>query len=109
MALYTLFQKYETTKAIVDLKHRSRAKILQEEHFLSIDNTVAENVDMTSRQLFSALVTKYPELESVSLSTVKRARYFLEWESKKTRYCALISERNEENASSFARISSLKM
>ena len=96
MALYMLFQKNETTKSIVDLKRRSRPKLLGEEQFRFIDNTVAENVDMTSRQLHSALITKFPEFESVSVSTLKRARFLLGWESKRTRYCALISERNEE-------------
>ena len=80
----------------MDLKRRSRPKLLGEEQFRFIDNTVAENVDMTSRQLHSALITKFPEFESVSVSTVKRARFLLGWESKRTRYCALISERNEE-------------
>ena len=40
----------------VDRKRRSRPQLLGEEHNRSIDDTIANNVDMTSRQLHSALL-----------------------------------------------------
>ena len=42
------------------------------------------------------VIEKYPALSLTSLSTIKRARMDLGWTSKKTRYCALISEGNRE-------------
>ena len=97
VSLYALLKKYETTRTIQDRKQRSRPQLLGEEHYRFIDDTVANNVDMTSRQLHSAFVSKYPEMDSISVSTVKRARVRLGWISKRTRYCALISETNQEN------------
>ena len=64
---------------------------------------MADNVDMTARQLHSAFISEYPELQSIPISTVKRARYRLGWESKRTRYCALISERNQEKRLEFCK------
>ena len=58
-----------------------------------IDELMAENSDLTSRQLYSAFKEAYPVAET-SLSTVKRARQYLGWTSKHTRYCQLISEVN---------------
>lgn len=103
VALYALCRKYEATRSIQDRKRRSRPLLLNEDQYRFIDNTVANNVDMTSRQLHSALLAEYPDLESVSVSTVKRARLRLGWISKRTRYCALISERNQEKRVEFCR------
>lgn len=69
--------------------------MLQTEHFEFIDETMEQNTDMSSRQLHGKLLEKYPQLR-VSVCTVKRARRALGWSSKRTRYCALISEINEE-------------
>ena len=103
VALYALCRKYEATRSIQDRKRRSRPLLLNEDQYRFIDNTVANNVDMISRQLHSALLAEYPDLESVSVSTVKRARLRLGWISKRTRYCALISERNQEKRVEFCR------
>ena len=58
---------------------------------------------MTFRQLRAALIAEYPELETISLSTVKRTRVRLGWVSKRTRYYALISERNQEKRVEFCK------
>ena len=103
VSLYALLKKYETTRTIQDRKQRSCPQLLGEEHYRFIDDTVANNVDMTSRQLHSAFVSKYPEMDSISVSTVKRARVRLGWISKRTRYCALISETNQEKRLEFCK------
>ena len=56
---------------------------------------MAENNDLSSRQLYAAFKTAYPSTEA-SLSTIKRVRRDLGWTMKRTRYCQLISEVNKE-------------
>lgn len=68
---------------------------LDEEQYRFIDELMAENTDLTSRQLYSALKEAYPTVEA-SLSTVQRPRRHLGWTAKRTRYCQLISEVNKE-------------
>lgn len=93
VAIYLLIKKYDRIQRIEDVKGKPRPQILQESHFRFIDNLMAENNDLMSRQLHSAVVCEYPELEGISISTVKRARLRI---SKKMRYCALISENQEK-------------
>ena len=56
---------------------------------------MAQNSDLSSRQLYAAFKTAYPSTEA-SLLTIKRARRDLGWTMKRTRYCQLISEVNKE-------------
>lgn len=56
---------------------------------------MGQNPELTSRQLQAIVAVKHPDLK-VSLATVKQARATLGWMSKKARYCAMISEVNEE-------------
>ena len=56
---------------------------------------MTENDKLTSSQLFNLFKEKYPEI-SISISTIKRAKRELGWVSKRTRYCAMIAERNKE-------------
>ena len=105
VSLYLLFKKYEETQSIDDdLKRRPRPQRPAECHYRFIDNIMAENNDYTSRQLHSALTSQHPELHNISISTVKRARVSLGWISKKTRYCALISNCNQEKRVEFCKM-----
>ena len=81
----------------------TRPQLLNDDQYRFSDNTVANNVNMTSRQLHVTLISAYPELEAISISTVKQARVRLGWISKRTRYCALISERNQEKRVEFCK------
>ena len=80
-ALYII--KYASIRSVADLKRRARPQILDEAHYRFINNTIVDNVDLTSREL--ALISEYPELELISLSMVKRAHCCLGWESVKNR------------------------
>ena len=95
VSLFALIKKFKSTKLVVDLKRNPRSSILEECHYRFIDETMTEDNELTSRQLFSLFTAKYPELQ-LSISTVKRAHRHLGWISKKTRYCALIREANKE-------------
>ena len=95
LAIYSLIAKYEKTERVIDLPKAPRSKILSEEHYRFIDDTMAESKDLTARQLHTLFVEKYPGIE-VSISTIKRARFELGWVSKRVRYCQLIREVNKE-------------
>ena len=56
---------------------------------------MAKDDELTGIKLLRILKEEFPDV-SVSLSTVKRAKRELGWVVKKTRYCALISENNQE-------------
>ena len=60
-----------------------------------MDNALTSNDELTTRQVRGLLVQEFPEL-SVSLSTVKRARYELGWVATKPKYCQLIRDANKE-------------
>ena len=96
VSFFALFKKYDATKSIEYMKKEPRPQILVQLHYRFLYNIMTENNDFTSRQLHSALVSEYRELCGISVSTVKRVRNRLGWISKKNRYCALISEGNQE-------------
>ena len=60
VALHMLLKKYATSRTIQDLKRRLRPQLLNENQYRFIDNTMADNVDMTARQLHSAFISEYP-------------------------------------------------
>ena len=94
-SLYLLLKKYNEIDSIADQTRAPRRRQLSNEHFQFIDEAMEADRELTSRQLHGLVVEKYPDL-NVSISTIKRARQALGWNSKKTRYCALISEINKE-------------
>ena len=93
-ALYML-KKYSNCRTIADLRRAPRPRILQDEHYRFIDDTMADNMDLTARQLFCLFKEKFATVE-VSISTIKRARLELGWVCKRVKYCQLISEVNKE-------------
>ena len=85
----------EKNKSVGDRKRAPRRRQLSNEHFQFIDEAMEADRELTSRQLHSMVVKEYPDL-IVSVSTIKRARRALGWNSKRTRYCAMISDVNKE-------------
>ena len=94
-SLCFLLKKYNETSSVADLKRTPRRRLLTDERFRFIDETMEANPELTSRQLHGMVAEKFSDA-SVSISTVKRARKALGWSAKKTRYCALITEVNKE-------------
>lgn len=88
-SIYLLVRKYQNLGSIADMPKPPRKKLLESEHFRFIDESMESNPELTSRHKENFSVP-------VSLSTVKRARQALGWGSKRSRYCALISEVNKE-------------
>ena len=95
VSLFALVKKFKSTSSVVDLRRAPRSSLLGECHYRFIDESMTEDNQLTSRQLYSLFSAEYPEMQ-ILISTLKRARRHLGWISKKTRYCALIREVNKE-------------
>ena len=93
--MYLLLKKYHETNSIADQMRAPRRRQLSIERFQFIDEAMEADRELTSQQFHGRVVEKYPDL-NVLISSIKRACRALGWNSKKTRYCALISEINEE-------------
>ncbi len=94
VSLCKLTQKFRLYNSVLNRPTYKPPRILGEEHLRFIDDTMAQDQEMTGTHLTKVLQQKFPTL-TVSISTVKRARRELGWFSKKTRYCALISDKNK--------------
>ena len=92
---YNLLSKFRKTSSIADIKRQPCSRWLNEEHYRFVDEIMAQNTDLSSRQLYNMFKTSYPSTEA-SLSMIKRAHCDLGWTMKRTRYCQLISEVNKE-------------
>ena len=95
MAIYDFVKKFNTTNGVSDLRRAPRPQKLKEIHYRFIDNEMAHNSDLTSRQLLALFKDEFPNVD-ISLSTIKRLRFELGWVSKRVRYCQLIHEVNKE-------------
>ncbi len=93
-SLCKLIKKYRLKGTVKDLRWWKPPTIFKEEHYRFIDEQMAENTELTSRQL-QRKIEEFPNVQA-SLSTVMRARRYLGWVCKKTRYCALIREENKQ-------------
>ena len=100
-SLCLLIKKYKNTGSVADACKARRPRKLQE-HYRFIDDAMAENDQLTSRQLHQSHQEAFPGVE-VSISTIKRAERELGWVGKRTRYCALISDNNKEKRVSLCR------
>ena len=94
-SLCVLIGKYKRMGSVADERKTRRPRKLGDEHLRFIDDAMAENDELTSSQLYNMFQEQYPEI-SVSISTIKRVRRELGWVAKRTRYCAMIAERNKE-------------
>ena len=74
------------------LSHAPKKK-LQDEHCRFVDDCMALDPKLSITRLYRLFKEEYPQLP-VSESTIKRVRKELGWVVKKTRYCALISDKN---------------
>ena len=94
VSLCKLTKKFHLTNSVLDHRTYKPPRTLGEEHLRFIDECMSDNPELTGTQLVDILKGKFPSVR-VSISTVKRARRELGWISKKTRYCALISDTNK--------------
>ena len=93
--LFELLKKYNRCHTIADLERAPQPRILQEEHYRFIDDTMAENMDLTARQLYCLFKEKFSTIETL-MSTIKQARLELGWICKRVKYCQLITEINKK-------------
>ena len=97
VSIYKLLKKHEHTGSVADRKRTpSTPKILQPEHLHFLDEALAENDELTARQLRDMLEERWPELK-VSICTIKRARkHNLGWIRTRPKYCQLVRVANRE-------------
>ena len=75
-SLYYLLKKHNETSSVADLTRTPRRRLLTDEHFRFIDETMEANLELTSRQLHGMVAEKFSDASvSTSTSTVKRTRY----------------------------------
>ena len=93
-SIYKLIRKYERTDSLHNLKPAPRPKKVKQQHLDFINDSMSIENELTGRQLRNRIIEKFGDLP-ISISTIKRARQEAGWISKRTRYCALISEVNK--------------
>ena len=81
VAIYKLLRKHENTRALE----------LGDKHYQAIDDTLAENDELKSRDLIGILEECWPDIE-LSISTVKCAWRALGWLATRPKYCQIIRE-----------------
>ena len=92
--IYKILRKYKLTGQIADHPKKRRGTKLSDEHLKYIDDVMADNDELTARQLRHMLTSQWPEL-SVSVRTVRRARWKLGWVATRPKYCQLVRELNQ--------------
>ena len=97
-SLCLLIKKYKTTGSEADYRPTARPKKLKDIHYRFINKQTAKDDELTGIKLLGMLKEESSDV-SVSLSTVKRVKHELGCVVKKTRYCALILENNQEEVS----------
>ena len=95
-SIYKLLHKEKTTGLISDIERPKPAKLLSDEQIRYIDDELAKNDELTARRLRAMLETKWPQMKSVSLKTIKRTRRRLGWLKSCLKYCQMIREANKE-------------
>ena len=58
--LYMLMAKYNKTGTVADRPRAKRKKLLNDEHYRVIDIALSENDELTTRQLHSLLLERFP-------------------------------------------------
>lgn len=93
-AIFKLLKKYRRYGTVGDLRRSRLPKKLSEDQLVFIDDSLAENDELTARKLRYLLQERWPETV-VSISTIKRARKGLGWVATRPKYCQLIREVNK--------------
>ena len=91
-----MVKQFALTGHIRDMKRRSRPSILVKEHYEFIDTLMMNNDKLTATDFLKEIQVKFPNMQSLSLETVCRARSKLGWVSTTPKYCQLIRQINKE-------------
>ena len=102
VTLYKLLHREKETGSVLDKARSPVWRYLSNHHYVFIDNALAENDELTAKQLKDIMVQKWADLKNISLTTIKRARKYLGWTSSKPKYCQLIREANKEKRLNWA-------
>ena len=99
VSFVTLYKWFRTAKRIGSVASKPRIpspKRMTQEQYEFIDDQMSLNDELSARQLRDVLLTKWPCIKKISISTVKRARRHLGSTISWPKYCQLIRETNLE-------------
>ena len=102
VSIYKILKKYQQHGVTTDLPRGSHTPKLSLDQIKFIDNAMAENDELTGRQMRELLHEKWPNLD-VSISTIKRARQNIGWVSTRPKYCQLVRAVNMEKRLSWCK------
>ena len=88
-ALHNLLQKFREKYTIKDLPRRRRPRKLTEEMKAAIEEAYRVNDELTSTEIKSLLVARWPDLR-VSVVTIKRTRKEMGCVCTRPHYCQLL-------------------
>ena len=77
-------ERFLATGNIINREHSGRPRLLCKEHYISIDNFMDENNELTTPKLKDKLVETFPNLK-VSERTVARSQTELGWVNQNAR------------------------
>ena len=89
-----LITQYAETGSFVAHQRSGRPRLLDNAHYVAIDNSIDSNNEITTRQLKDELFSGFPDLK-VSERTIAQARQELGWVHQNARYRQLVREVNK--------------
>lgn len=84
----------ETGNGVADKERSGRPKLLSREHYVTIDNIMDKDNEISTPKLKEKLLLLYPDLEA-SERTIARIRSELGWVHQSTKYCQLVRDANQ--------------
>lgn len=95
-SIYKLLNKFDCTRTIADLPRKQHpcTPILTEEQLDFINKSLEENDELTAAKLRDKLIESWPTL-TISVRSIRRARWKLGWRASRPKYCQLIREANK--------------
>ena len=94
-SLQRLCVKFQLMHTVQDLPRAPKPRLLTPEMVATIEESLRNDDELTSRKLKQKLGENFAELPDVSLATIRRNRRELGWVCTRPHYCQLIRETNK--------------
>ena len=94
-SLQRLCAKFQLKHTIQDLPRALKSRLLTPQKVTTMEESLRNDDELTSRKLKCKLQEKFADLPDVSLSTIKRCRREMGWVCTRPHYCQLIRETNK--------------
>ncbi len=90
----TVERYLQTGNGVADRERSGRPKLLERAHYVSIDNILDEDNEITTPKMKEKLLVLYPDIKA-SERTIARARMELGWVHQSAKYCQMVREANK--------------